>query len=84
MNWAFLLVLFFGGAPETPQTTDATVEAIAASGRCASLPETPSHRVAPPPEIAPGAPPLLSFRYYEGAQRRRFGKIDVVLDDAGH
>ncbi len=84
MNWVFLVVLLFGGAPETPQTSGAAMDAIIASGRCASLPETPSQRVAPLREIAPGAPPLLSFRYYEGAQRRRFGNIDVVLDDAGH
>ena len=34
--------------------------------------------------IAPGAPPLLAFRYFEGKDRHRFGELDLVLDDAGH
>jgi hypothetical protein len=35
-------------------------------------------------KIAPGAPPLLSFRYFEGKMRQRFSGIDLMLDDAGH
>jgi len=35
-------------------------------------------------QIAPGRPPLLEFRYLEGAARRRFGNLDLVIDDAGH
>jgi hypothetical protein len=34
--------------------------------------------------LAPGVPPLLSFRYFQGADRGRFGKLDLMLDDAGH
>ena len=34
--------------------------------------------------LAPGAPPLLAFRYLDGRQRGRFGGLDLVLDDAGH
>lgn len=34
--------------------------------------------------IAPGAPPLLSFRYFQGMERGRFGNLDLMLDDAGH
>ena len=34
--------------------------------------------------IAPGAPPVLSFRYFAGAERHRFGNLDLVIDDAGH
>jgi hypothetical protein len=26
----------------------------------------------------------LSFRFFEGKQRHRFGDLDLVLDDAGH
>jgi hypothetical protein len=48
------------------------------------LAATPSERVAPPAEIAPGQPPLLSFRYYEGQQRHRFSNTELMLDDAGH
>jgi hypothetical protein len=35
-------------------------------------------------KVAPGVPPLLSFRYFQGADRGRFGKLDLMLDDAGH
>ena len=59
-------------------------DAIAASGRCAHLVASPSERVAPQPAISPGPPPLLSFRYYEGRLRHRYGNMDLVLDDAGH
>lgn len=34
--------------------------------------------------LAPGVPPLLSFRYFQGADRGRFAKLDLMLDDAGH
>ena len=34
--------------------------------------------------LAPGVPPLLSFRYFQGVDRGRFGKLDLMLDDAGH
>jgi hypothetical protein len=57
---------------------------VVASGRCASVGASPSERISPPLQIAPGAPPLLSFRYYEGRARHRFGETDLVLDDAGH
>lgn len=57
---------------------------IANSGRVATIAETPSERVAPPVRIAPGPPPLVSFRYFEGKERSRFGGLDLVLDDAGH
>jgi hypothetical protein len=54
------------------------------SGRAISVAEAPSDRVSTIPLIAPGAPPLLSFRYFDGKQRHRFGKLDLVMDDAGH
>ena len=57
---------------------------IAASGRVLQIAVSDSERVSPPPQIAPGAPPLLSFRFFEGKQRHRFGDMDLVLDDAGH
>jgi len=57
---------------------------IAASGQVLELAVTPSERVAPPAQIAPGAPPLLSFRYYEAQQRHRFSNTELMLDDAGH
>jgi hypothetical protein len=60
------------------------VDEIAESGRGVSLAETPSDRIALQPQVAPGQPPLLSFRYFDGKQRQRFGDLDLVLDDAGH
>jgi hypothetical protein len=55
-----------------------------ASARCVTLAESPSARVAALRLIAPGPPPVLSFRYYEGRMHHRYGNIDLVLDDAGH
>src|ERR1041384_1639713 len=57
---------------------------IGASGRMVSLAESPSQRIAAFPKLAPGQPPLLSFRYFEGKDRRRFTGLDLVLDNAGH
>jgi hypothetical protein len=63
---------------------DRLTKEIAASGQVVELAATPSQRVAPQSEIAPGPPPLLSFRYYEGQQRHRFSNAELMLDDAGH
>jgi hypothetical protein len=57
---------------------------VAVSGRVVELATPPSSRLGTPERIAPGPPPLLSFRFLEGSQRRRFGNLDLVLDDAGH
>lgn len=73
----FLLALLVGG-PES------LVQQIADSGRCAGVAETPDQRVANQPMIAPGPPPLISFRYYEGKLHHRFGNAELMLDDAGH
>jgi hypothetical protein len=60
------------------------IKQVAASGRVLELVITPSERLSSPPKIAPGAPPLISFRFFEGKERRRFGELDLVMDDAGH
>jgi hypothetical protein len=57
---------------------------LVASGRMVSIGESPSQRIARVVAVAPGAPPLLAFRYFEGKDRRRFNGLDLVLDDAGH
>ena len=57
---------------------------VADSGRCVTLAEKPDARVEQKAMIAPGPPPLLSFRYYEGKAHHRFGNTDLMLDDAGH
>jgi len=63
---------------------DRLTKEIAASGQVVGFTARPSERVAPPVEIAPGQPPLLSFRSYEGQQRHRFSNTELMLDDAGH
>jgi len=63
---------------------DRLLAQIAVSARVLQLAETSSERISKLPAIAPGAPPLLSFRYFEGKQRHRFGNLDLVMDDAGH
>lgn len=61
------------------------IKEIAVSGRTMAAGETAAERLADPRrKVAPGQPPLLSFRYFEGAARHRFGKLDLMLDDAGH
>jgi hypothetical protein len=64
--------------------TPSMVDAVADSGRCVTLGETPSERISARAMVAPGPAPLLSFRYYEGRAHYRFGNLDLVVDDAGH
>jgi hypothetical protein len=77
MNLVWLVLL-------AAQSTVQVQASSAISARCAAFAESPSARVAPTPLIAPGPPPLLSFRYYEGRMHHRYGNLDLVLDDAGH
>lgn len=60
------------------------LEAIVSSGRIVGISEPPSDRLSPPVLIAPGAPPVLSFRYFNAADRGRFGNLGLLTDDAGH
>ena len=60
------------------------LQAITASGRVVSMCEPPSDRLLPPMLIAPGAPPVLSFRYFDATDRGRFGNLGLMTDDAGH
>ena len=81
----FLIVLV-SKDPQPPATPPrADIQQIAESGRCADIAEPPDQRVAPAqPTIAPGPPPILSFRLYEGKRHGRFNNSDLMLDDAGH
>lgn len=54
------------------------------SGRVVELATEQVRLLDPRKQIAPGKPPILSFRYFLGADRHRFGKLDLMLDDAGH
>jgi hypothetical protein len=52
--------------------------------RCVTAAESPDVRVANVRALAPGPPPFLSFRYYEGKLHHRYSNSDLMLDDAGH
>lgn len=60
------------------------IEEIARSGQVVEIAEPVSERAEPPRQLAPGDPPLLAFRYFEGKERHRFGQLDLMMDDAGH
>jgi len=60
------------------------IELMALSGRVVNSSESPSERLSPSTLIAPGAPPVLSFRYYDATDRGRFGNLGLMTDDAGH
>ena len=79
MNVLIFLLMAANSADLNRLTTQ-----VALSGRVLEIGNTPSARVSPPLQIAPGPPPLLSFRYYEAQQRHRFSNTELMLDDAGH
>ncbi len=84
MKGVLFLLLFFAFAPQADRETQINhlVAEISQSGRVLEIGED---RLADPRmQIAPGAPPILAFRYFYGADRHRFGNLDVLLDDAGH
>jgi hypothetical protein len=62
----------------------AVVHLLALSSRVASMGQPPSERLSPPKLFAPGAPPILSFRYFDASDRGRFGNLGLMTDDAGH
>lgn len=84
----FCLMLAAAQAGRAPADAGGSVAAlthdIAASGQAVELAIPPSQRISPPARIAPGAPPLLAFRYYEGREHHRFNGMELMLDDAGH
>ena len=73
-------LLFFLASPQS----ELLVRQVALSGRVLQIDTAASERLLPPREIAPGAPPLVSFRFFEGKERHRFSGLDLVIDDAGH
>ena len=83
MHFLLLLTMMTAQGGKVPELQQ-MIRQIAESGRVTEAGERPDQRVSAKPQIAPGAPPLLSFRYYEGKQHHRFGDVDLVLDDAGH
>jgi hypothetical protein len=67
-----------------PASVSDLVQETIDSGRVIGLPDSPSGRVAPGPLVYPGAPPVLTFRYFDAADRGRFGNLGLMTDDAGH
>ena len=60
------------------------IDAMALSERVVGISDSPSERLSPPALLAPGAPPVLSFRYFDASDRGRFGNLGLMTDDAGH
>lgn len=99
MSCAVLLISLLLGTGQSPPAETARAGAaapanetrireligtIARSGRVLTIADSKQRLADPRREVAPGAPPLRSFRYFEGVERHRFGKLDVMMDDAGH
>jgi len=86
MNPLFLALLFLAPPQQAEREVriERLIDEISQSGRVLEIGETRERLADPRTQIAPGAPPLLAFRYFEGADRNRFGKLDLMLDDAGH
>ncbi len=78
-----LLLLAWQQGPPDPSSSlwRGVMEALDRSGRGV---EIVAEEWVAAPLLAPGAPPLLSFRYFEGRERRRLGELGLVMDDAGH
>lgn len=78
----FVVLVLLGAGPLSPREEE-LVEQASQQGR-SLVPDAPDARVSPERLIAPGQPPLLSFRYFEGKSHHRFGNGELMLDDAGH
>src|SRR5690242_19698432 len=76
-NMTRLLVLLLLFAPAT---VEELVTATAESGRVVGMVDSPSDRLAAPVLLSPGAPPVLSFRYFDASDRGRYGDIGLVAD----
>ena len=82
MNAALILWLFW--PPQPVPSAEELIAKIARSGRVTEALSPCDKLKDPQHQVAPGMPPLLAFRYFEGAERHRFGKLDLMVDDAGH
>src|SRR5690349_9407079 len=65
-----------------PAAISDLVRQAADSGRVVGCADSPSDRVNPPVLIAPGAPPVLSFRNFDAADRGRISQLGLMTDDA--
>src|SRR5436305_15109100 len=60
------------------------IREIADSGLVLEAVDRQARVVDPRLQLPPGLPPVLIFRYFQGADRGRLGKLDLTLDEAGH
>ena len=81
-NLIFTLFVFHSVAGSEAERT--LIDEISQSGRVLVVADDPDSRVRVRQMLAPGPPPLLSFRIYEGKLHHRFGNSELMLDDAGH
>jgi hypothetical protein len=84
LNLGILVLALHLGNSGPPQPVAPLVEQTANSGRAATVAEDVDERVEPRRQIAPGPPPALSFRLYEGKSHHRYDNSGLMLDDAGH
>ena len=87
MNLAFLYFAAAMLAPDQQPREERIQELIREIANSACVLEAADRQAKladPRLKLAPGVPPMLSFRYFQGADRGRFGKLDLMLDDAGH
>jgi len=60
------------------------IQQLTESGWVLSLGQSASERVSPAPQVAPGRPPLLEFRYLNEVSKYGLDRLRLVVDDAGH
>lgn len=60
------------------------IEEIVQSGRILEIASPPADRLREHPQIPPGEAPVLGFRVLEQQERFQLGRLDLVVDDAGH
>jgi len=86
MNLAllYLAAAFLPAQQSEEDRIQELIREIANSGSVLEAGDRQARLAEPRLSLAPGVPPLLSFRYFQGADRGRFGKLDLMLDDAGH
>lgn len=78
------LAIALCGVPAGVADEREVLEKILISGRLDTVGLRSSDRLKPIARLAPGDPPLLAFRYLEDRKRHRFGRLDLMMDDAGH
>lgn len=60
------------------------IDQIVQSGRVLEIASPPADRLREHPQIPPGQAPVLGFRVLEQQERFQLGRLDLVVDDAGH